>query len=244
MFHGFPWSDIGLPSPTVLCHTKVTSLGPEAAQALATSVAQEVAAMVWEIRDEFLPPTPQPAEVCASALALALEPSREGPVVVHETSDNCGCGGPGDGTHLLRAMLDAELGHRLGPGQVCFGHLCDGDAVQQAIGAGVGCTCTITLGGRFGGEPHHGDPLVLHDARVVCITDGSFTLERPSIAPGWAFELGPTVGLRVQGQQPTILSCSVIDFSHICLGWYRHRCPRNHRPKSNPRLCFELMGSM
>jgi microcystin degradation protein MlrC len=94
------------------------------------------------------------------ALTFAMEPDREGPVVIHETSDNCGCGGPGDGTHLLRAMLDADLGEILGPGTVCFGHLCDGDAVEQALAAGVGSSCTVTLGGRNGGEPYHGDPLV------------------------------------------------------------------------------------
>ena len=202
VFHGFPWADIGLPSPTVLCHTKVSDgeVGAAAeavAQSLAKQIAQQVANMIWEIREEFLPPTPQPPEVCAQALALAMKPGRGGPVVIHETSDNCGCGGPGDGTHLLRAMLAADLGRILGPRCVCFGHLCDGDAVQQALVAGVGSTCTITLGGRNRGEPYHGDPLVLEEARVFCVTDGSITLEKPSIAPGWHFELGPTVGLRV-----------------------------------------------
>jgi hypothetical protein len=33
-------------------------------------------------------------------------------------------------------------------------------------------------------------PQVLEDAHVVCINGGSITLEKPSIAPGWHFELG------------------------------------------------------
>ena len=69
VFHGFPWADIGLPSPTVLCHTKVSDgasvpTAEATAQLLAQNIAQQVAAMIWEIREEFLPPTPQPSEVC------------------------------------------------------------------------------------------------------------------------------------------------------------------------------------
>lgn len=118
-------------------------------------------------------------------------------MVIHETSDNCGCGGPGDGTHLLKAMLAADLGNKLGPNQVAFGHLCDGDAVAQALKLGVGVTGTISLGGRFKGEPHHGEPLNVQ-AYVKCITDGNITLERPSVAPGLTLRVGPAVGLVIQ----------------------------------------------
>ena len=87
----------------------------EAAKALARKCALQVAAKIWGLKEQLLPPTPQPPEVVQAAVKVASEPDYHGPVVIHETSDNCGCGGPGDGTHLLRAMLDADLGAALGP---------------------------------------------------------------------------------------------------------------------------------
>ena len=44
----------------------------------------------------------------AIELASRMLAERGGPIVVNETSDNPGGGTPGDGTHLLRAMLDEK----------------------------------------------------------------------------------------------------------------------------------------
>ena len=77
-----PQADIALPSPTVYCTAKVsTHTDAAAAQALAKSVAQQVAAQIWELRERFLPPTPQPPEVCRSALAKARLSVGKQPVV-------------------------------------------------------------------------------------------------------------------------------------------------------------------
>ena len=67
-----------------------------------------------------------------------VEGMRRGPVVINETNDNCGAGCPGDGTHLLRAMLDAGLGTARGPRKVAFGFFCDAEAVRVAVQAGIG----------------------------------------------------------------------------------------------------------
>src|SRR5205823_6247568 len=71
---------------------------------LARSVAVQAAELVWARRQEFLPESLSAAEAIQRALAVDGSP-----VVINETSDNCGGGTPGDGTHLLRAMLEARL---------------------------------------------------------------------------------------------------------------------------------------
>ena len=77
----------------------------------------------------------------AQALAAA-----HGPVVVNEYADNPGGGTPGDGTHLLRAVLDAQPA----PGTCCFASINDASVVDQARQAGVGATISVSLGGKQG----------------------------------------------------------------------------------------------
>ena len=88
-----------------------------------------------------LPPVlPQPGRGVAQALAA------HGPVVVNEYADNPGGGTPGDGTHLLRAVLDAQPA----PGTCCFASINDAAVVDQARQAGVGATISVSLGGKQG----------------------------------------------------------------------------------------------
>ena len=47
-------------------------------------------------------------------------------MVINETSDNPGGGTPGDGTHLLRAMVEAKLS------DACFGFIVDPAAAEAA----------------------------------------------------------------------------------------------------------------
>ena len=89
-----------------------------------------------------LPPVlPQPGRRRGAGLAAA-----HGPVVVNEYADNPGGGTPGDGTHLLRAVLDAQPA----PGTCCFASINDAAVVDQARQAGVGATISVSLGGKQG----------------------------------------------------------------------------------------------
>ena len=56
-----------------------------AADELAKRVAMQVAGKIWELREQLIRPTPQPAEVVREAAERAAEPDRGGPVVIHET---------------------------------------------------------------------------------------------------------------------------------------------------------------
>jgi microcystin degradation protein MlrC len=175
-FHGFPYADV----PLVGVHIVATADGD---RALARSCAREVARWVWAHREEFRPTVWSPAEAIRQALAL-----EGGPIVINETSDNPGGGAPGDGTHLLRAMLVARLRG------VCFGFIYDPEVAEVAHRVGVGATIAVELGGKA--DALHGGPLPL-TAYVKCLSDGRFV--RTAMGRGAPVDLGKTARLQVDG---------------------------------------------
>lgn len=177
VFHGFPFSD----TPHVGVHIVCTTDGD---RALAHECANEVASWIWSSRNRFLLESHSPE----SAMRTAVNHVAQGqtPVVINDTSDNPGGGTPGDGTHLLSAMLDLQV-----PGSA-FAMLYDPEAVEEAIRAGVGNNLDIAIGGKHG--PLHGPTLTV-TARVRTIADGRIVLSH--MLKGLPMNLGPSVGLRV-----------------------------------------------
>ncbi len=177
-FHGF-------------CHTDLPSMGAsvlvvaDGDAALAREAAMDVARHVWRRRAEFTQKNPAPDEAIAEAVAWAAE--HGGPVVVNDTADNPGGGGPGDGTHVLRALIRGR------PARAAFAYIYDPAAVAQASAAGVGATVDLHLGGRT--YPLNGEPFV-GPAYVKCITDGRFVLTTP-MGRGRRVDLGPMARLQV-----------------------------------------------
>ncbi|MFN2527074.1 MAG: M81 family metallopeptidase, partial [Actinomycetota bacterium] len=129
-FHGFPYADIPQAGASIV----VVADGD---RDLARAAAQEVAAWVWDHREDFRAADPDAEEAVRRAAAAS-----EHPVVINETSDNTGGGAPGDGTHLLRAMIEAELKNS------CFASIFDPEVAEQAHAAGTGATIDIELGGK------------------------------------------------------------------------------------------------
>ncbi len=153
--HGFPYTDVA----HVGSFVAVSYFG-DGERALAS--ANQFADELWRNREMFRALSLSAEEAVSQARAID-----EFPVVVHETSDNCGGGSPGDGTHLLRAMLDAGLG-----ADACFSFVVDAEVAAQAHAAGVGAQIDIRLGGKT--DDLHGAPLqasayvkALHDGRLV-----------------------------------------------------------------------------
>lgn len=180
-FHGFPYTDV----PASGCSIVVTTDGdPD----LARSTAQRLAAEVWERRGDFLVESTPPAVALEVATRLLAE--RGGPVVVNETSDNPGGGTPGDGTHLLRAMIDAGLE------DACFGFVYDPVVAAAAHRAGSGSMIDVRLGGRHGDL--HGPPIET-SAYVKALTDGRFVHTSPMLA-GVPMNHGPCVRLQLGGR--------------------------------------------
>lgn len=185
-FHGFSHTDTPEAGVTVVAVA-------ESDLALARRAARAVAQEIWARREAFFKAYPAPEEAVAEATCLAAD---GGPVVVNEISDNPGGGAPGDGTHLLRAMLDAGLTAS------AFATLCDPEVAEAAHQAGVGATIRVRLGGRT--NTMHGKPIDL-EAYVKCLTDGRLTLRTP-MGRGSPVNLGRTVRLVGRGVDIVVAS--------------------------------------
>jgi microcystin degradation protein MlrC len=171
--HGFPHTDIPGIQTTVLATT-------DGDPALAERAAKAVARRVWETRAAFLAELPGAAEAVRQALA-----SDARPVVIAEVSDNPGGGSPGDGTHLLRALLAADAP------ETCFGFIFDPEVARQAHAAGPGATVAARLGGKT--DTLHGEPIEA-PAYVKCLTDGRFVYST-TMGAGARVDLGPMARL-------------------------------------------------
>lgn len=159
-FQGFPYSDIKE------CGASVVTMALD--QATADRTALEIARYAWSRRKDFAVPLNSAKE----AMDLALEiPDGPGPVVINESSDNTGGGTPGDGTYLLREMLERNL-----PG-TAFGYIYDPEVAQLAAKAGIGGRISCKLGGKM--DDLHGEPVELEDAYVRCLSDGVFVNQSP-----------------------------------------------------------------
>ncbi len=157
-FHGFAHTD----APVVAAAVVAVADGRPAA---AEEAVSDVARYAWGLREAFLKSAPGPAEAIKQALA-----SDGRPVVINETSDNPGGGAPGDGTYLLRAMLEARVT------EACFGFLWDPETAAQAHAAGAGAVIRVRLGGKT--DAMHGAPIDA-EAYVKCLTDGRFVQQSP-----------------------------------------------------------------
>ena len=184
--HGFSQTDIPQMGVSVIALA-------DRDRALAQRAARDVAREIWERREAFQKKFPAPSEAVAEAARLA---QHGGPVVINEISDNPGGGAPGDGTHLLRAMLDGALE------QSAFGTLYDPAAAEAAHRAGVGATLHVALGAHF--DRMHGDPLEV-DAYVKALTDGRFRRTTP-MGRGQAVDLGKMARLVVRGVDIVVAS--------------------------------------
>ncbi|MDQ0340983.1 microcystin degradation protein MlrC [Caldalkalibacillus uzonensis] len=174
-FHGFSQTDIPDMRVSVLT---ITDNNRE----LAEKISKDVAEKIWERRHDFYINHPSPKEGLEQALQ---EPG--GPIVINETSDNPGAGTPGDGTHLLKAMIEMNIKDS------CFGFICDPETVEVAHQSGVGTYISVRLGGKT--DSHHGEPLAVR-AYVKALTDGQF-IQSSEMNRGKKVNLGKSVRLRV-----------------------------------------------
>jgi len=189
IFHGFAYTDV----PAVA--VSVVAIGDGSVEP-AREAAREVAAALWDAREELRPRSLTPAAAIAEA-----QRHPAGPIVINDTSDNPGGGAPGDSTHLLAAMLAANLR------DAAFGVLCDPESADAAHRAGEGAKLALRLGGKSDGgrrEPLHGLPLAV-TARVARVTNGRFRLTTP-MGRGGQVDMGPMACLVVGGLEILVSS--------------------------------------
>ena len=182
--HGFPYTDV----PHVGSFVVASYLG-DGGDALAA--AETFARELWEQRESF-----RPESLDGDQAVVRAQQASAFPVVIHETSDNCGGGTPGDGTHLLRSMLSAKLGE-----EACFSFLVDAEVAGQAHRAGVGGQIEIRLGGKT--DDLHGAPIET-SAYVKALHDGRLVLQH--MFRGAPLNLGPMARLVIDGMDVVVAS--------------------------------------
>lgn len=181
-FQGFPYANIAEAAVSVVA----MGVTQEAADRNAVTLARKI----WKNRAQFMIPSLGAKE----AVALALQ-AADGPVLINETSDNPGAGTPGDGTHLLREFLKADV-------PAAYGFIYDPQVAEQAAMAGVGATIRCSLGGKH--IPINGEPLEL-EAYVKTVSDGRTFMKSP-MDKGAPMNLGTTVCLQVGKVQIVVAS--------------------------------------
>jgi microcystin degradation protein MlrC len=173
--------------------------------ALAREVARDLAATVWDRREEFVADYPEPHAAVADAAERAASlggprgryrETDDGPVVLADLGDNPGGGGAADGTTVLRELLDQ------GVTNAGFALIYDPAVVETCVAAGPGERVTVTLGGKT--DDRHGDPIENLDGYVAALTDGEFrntgpmgTGSRSSLGRAVLFQCGDDDGVSV-----------------------------------------------
>jgi microcystin degradation protein MlrC len=185
LFHGFPYSDIPHAGVSVIT---ITNNEPFLAQ----KISDDIAARIFEKKDEFFPVLPSPKE------AISYASSREEmPIVINEASDNPGAGTPGDGTFLLKEMIEANIPNS------CFGFIFDPEVAEIAHKEGIGSLIQVELGGKT--DTLHGNPLKI-SAYVKSLSDGKFIQSSP-MWNGRKVNLGRSARLSVGNVN--VIVCSV-----------------------------------
>ena len=173
-FQGFPYAD------TPDCCVSIITVAKS--REAADRHAQELASYTWSRRHDFTVPKYSAGEAVDIALSMG-----EGPILIHESSDNPGSGTPGDGTYLLRELLERNI-------PSAYGFIYDPEVAQQAAKAGVGATISCRLGGKT--DTLHGEPVEIPNALVRCVSDGAF-VRQSQMGLGGHNSLGTTVCLKV-----------------------------------------------
>jgi len=180
---GFALANIHDVGPTVTVTVdQLQTDGPDGQE-----IAEEFMDHAWAARDY--------STVHMVSVAEAVARARDGkpgdkPLVAADFTDNPGGGGYGDATAFLKGLVEA------GVDRVAFHAICDPQAVQDGIRAGVGTTATLTLGEKT--DPLlGGGPLTL-TGEVVCLTNGKFIAYGP-MGGGVERNHGPSMVFRVAG---------------------------------------------
>ncbi len=173
---GFPWCDVPDAGMSVIPVV-------DRDQMLAEELAEELSERLWEVRHEFLPSLMQVGEAVKKAVH-----AEEGPVILADVADNPGDGTTEDSNGILKELAEQDAKN------VGVALICDPEAVETCVSAGVGNQVPLDLGckARIFGEP------IPMKGTVKTITDGIFWNRGP-LYGGYEQELGKTVVLRTDG---------------------------------------------
>jgi len=149
------------------------------AESWAVAEVEKLAKEFWAEREQLY----QPLISLEEALSTAQATVGQGTVVFVDAADATSSGASGDSNAILRGLIEGGYtGSALLP-------IVDPQAVQVAMGAGIGSTVAVTLGGQC--DPRF-TPLPV-TAQVRLLSDGSFVNE----SHGTVWSAGDTAVLQV-----------------------------------------------
>lgn len=186
---GFPLSDIADVGPALIAYARTPEAARQAADRMLDAVNRNenrFGGRIWEVGEGIRE-------------ALRVLETQGGPVILADTQDNPGGGGPGDTTGVLKALVEHHAEDAV------FGMLADPVAAAKAHDCGVGGTFAIALGehsNMAGHEPYQAE------FRVLQLGDGSFTATGP-MYKGAHMKLGLCALLETQGVRVMVCSKAV-----------------------------------
>lgn len=187
---GFPYSDVGRAGLSVMVNRWQ-------GDADAIGTADALASRALLRRDEFRP------EALSIPDAIRRAVAAPGRVMLADVGDNIGGGSPGEGTALLRALLDVHDKQSLVI-------IADPQAADIAHRAGAGAEIDVRLGGHI--DQLHGSSVPVR-ATVRSLSDGRYVPQGEYMG-GRLFELGPCAVLRSGAVTVIVTSISTPPF-HI-----------------------------
>jgi microcystin degradation protein MlrC len=194
--YGFPYADVVEMGPCVIAVAKHDTH-------LAKRCARQIGDLWWNLRETFVGNLIGISQAIDEAkLARVQRPNL--PVGLLDMGDNVGGGGPGDGTSIVHAWFDSwkdqAISSTSSVGKILT-VIADPESVALAVGAGVGRTVNLHLGGKLAPEQH--GPAICGEFEVLSISDGKFR-ETGTTHGGYSvFDQGTTVVVRM-GQLTSI----------------------------------------
>ena len=176
LFSVQPWIDV----PDLGFAALVCANGDAAA---AQSVAEELTAMAWDLREDFIP------DLTPLDEAVRIGLTSPGTTIVGDTGDGPSGGAAGDNTAVLRALLAAGADRA---GRLSYVTLVDAEAAAAAVAAGIGATVTLSIGHKL---TRDGDPLTI-TGRITTLSDGIF-VQMDAGAEGLQANFGPTAVIAI-----------------------------------------------
>ena len=198
VFGGFPLADIWHAGLSVVTIADADRSGAEEARDVLLDAA-------WAERAEFMFQSRPLAETIAEAKAMD-----DGPIILLDHADNAASGGTQDTVAVIAEVIEQELE------DVAAFAICDPDAVQQMVTAGVGSEITLDLGGKTDMPTigRVGEPLAV-SGTVRVLTDGQFTVTVP-MGKGTQMDMGPTAVLDTGRVKIIVISRNVEPWDPGC----------------------------
>jgi microcystin degradation protein MlrC len=183
---GFPYADVVEMGASAIVVTNGD-------QSLAETKVRELAEVMWNARQTFVPRLTSIDEALAGAAPLRGTSSlpkggTSAPVCLLDMGDNVGGGSPGDGTHIAHALHRRQIADAF----VC---LCDPAAVEAAIRVQFGKPAELCVGGKT--DARHGPPLAA-TFTVIAKSAGQFTESQPRHGGFSKFDQGLTAVVRTE----------------------------------------------